>query len=155
MVAGTPMNHRHHLNDQSLESLQDPDHCGLLHKEIIVKLIPPNVVFKQKTPDGGEQYLAWRPENTVTVTDDEGRERSLHLSQPLNLLRLSAAELTAVFNHPAINRHTQAATPPAPASRAHRSNPHAPSSVAACSGRNAAAPGRVVRSPRGARSRIR
>jgi hypothetical protein len=117
-VAGAPMNHRHHLNEQSLESLQDPDHCGLLHKEIIVKLIPPNVVFKKKTPDGGEQYLAWHPENTVTVTDDEGRERSLHLSQPLNLLRLSAAELMAVFNHPAINRHTQAATPPAPASRA-------------------------------------
>ena len=110
-VGGMPDNHRHHLNEQSLESLQDPDHCGLLHKEIIVKLIPPNLVFKQKTPDGGEQYLPWGPETTVTVTDEEGHEKTLHLSQPLNLLRLSAAELMAVFNHPAINRHTKAAPP--------------------------------------------
>jgi hypothetical protein len=112
MVAGVPDNHRHHLNEQALEKLQDPDHCGLLHKEIIIKLIPPNLVFKQKTPDGGEQYLAWSRENTVTVTDEEGREKTLHLSQPLNLLRLSATELTAVFNHPAINRQTKASPRP-------------------------------------------
>jgi len=115
-VAGVAASHRHHLNEQMLDSLQDPDHCGLLHKEIVVKLIPPNLVFKRKTPDGGEQYLAWTPENTVQVTDEEGRVKTLHLSQPLNLLRLSAAELTAVFNHPAINRHTVLAPQPAPAS---------------------------------------
>jgi hypothetical protein len=108
-VGGVPDNHRHHLNERSLELLQDPGHCGLLHKEIIVKLIPPNLVFKRKTPDGGEQYLAWSPENTVLVADEEGSEKTLQLSQPLNLMRLSPAELTAVFNHPAINRHTQAA----------------------------------------------
>ena len=107
-VGGVPDNHRHHLNDQSLESLQDPDHCGLLHKEIIVKLIPPNLVFKLKTPDGGEQYLPWAPENGVIVIDEDGHEKTLHLSQPLNLLRVSAAELTAVFNHPSVNRHTKA-----------------------------------------------
>jgi hypothetical protein len=108
MVAGAPDNHRHPLNDQSLASLLDPDHCGLLHKEIIVKLIPPNLVFKRKTPDGGEQYLPWSPEHAVTVVDEEGHEKNLHLSQPLNLLRLSATELAAVFNHPSINRHTKA-----------------------------------------------
>ena len=123
-VGGMPGNHRHHLNEQSLELLQDADHCGLLHKEIIIKLIPPNLVFKQKTPDGGEQYLAWRPENNVTVTDEEGHEKTLHLSQPLNLLRLSAAELKAVFNHPTVNRHANAGPPsvapggPAPKSAA-------------------------------------
>jgi hypothetical protein len=107
MVGGTRDNHRHHLDDRSLNLLQDPDHCGLVHKEIIVKLIPPNLVFKQKTPDGGEQYLGWQPENTVKVTDEAGHQKTLLLSQPLNLLRISAAELTAVFNHPAINRHTK------------------------------------------------
>ncbi len=112
MVAGRPDNHRHHLNDHSLELLQDQDHCGLLHREIIVKLIPPNLVFKQKTPDGGEQYLAWKEENSVTVTDEEGRQKTIHLHQPLNLLRLSAAELTAVFNHTAINRLGKATPPP-------------------------------------------
>jgi hypothetical protein len=115
MVAGTPDNHRHHLNDHSLDLLQDADHCGLLHKGIIIKLIPPNLVFKQKTPDGGEQYLPWTPENTVTVTDEEGHQKTLQLYQPLNLLRLSAAELTAVFNHTAINRHAKAAPPSSPA----------------------------------------
>jgi hypothetical protein len=109
VVAGAPDNHRHHLNEHSLESLQDPEHCGLLHREIIVKLIPPNLVFKRKTPDGGEQYLPWSPETTVVVADEDGRETTLNLSQPLNLLRLSAAELTAVFNHPSINRHAKAA----------------------------------------------
>jgi hypothetical protein len=121
-VGGVPDNHRHHLNDKSLESLQDAEHCGLLHKEIIVKLIPPSLVFKRKTPDGGEQYLARSPENTVVVTDEEGHEKTLQLSQPLNLMRLSPAELTAVFNHPAINRHTQtrpqAASPGGPAQKA-------------------------------------
>ena len=107
MVGGMPDNHRHHFNEHSLELLQDADHCGLLRKEIIIKLMPPNLVFKQKTPDGGEQYLSWSPENTVSVTDEEGQQKSIQLSQPLNLLRLSAADLTAVFNHPAINRHAQ------------------------------------------------
>jgi len=114
-IAGATDNHRDHLNDHSLELLMDPEHCGLLHKEIIVKLIPPNLVFKEKTPDGGEQYLAWGPETTVTVADDDGRQKSFPLSQPLNLLRLTPAELTAVFNHPCINRHSKT-SPALPAS---------------------------------------
>ena len=116
IVAGALGVHRYHLNDQSLELLHDPQHCGLLHREIIIKLIPPNLVFKRKTPDGGEQYLAVGPETTVRVTDDEGHEKTVELHQPLNLLRLSAAELTAVLNHPAINRHAKPpGTSPAPA----------------------------------------
>jgi hypothetical protein len=116
-LAGVADNHRYHLNDASLELLTDPEHCGLLHKEIIVKLIPPNLVFKQKTPDGGEQYLAWGAETAVPVIDEDGHEKTIQLSQPLNLLRLSPAELTAVFNHPCINRHTQAAPPVARAAQ--------------------------------------
>ena len=129
MVGGMPDNHRHQLNDHSLELLQDADHCGLLRKGIIIKLIPPNLVFKQKTPDGGEQYLPWSPENTVTMTDEEGHQKALLLSQPLNLLRLSAEELTAVFNHPAINQHAKAAPPPGAAS-APPPKPAAPGPVA-------------------------
>ena len=124
MVGGVPDNHRHHLDDHSLNALQDPDHCGLLHKEIIVKLIPPNLVFKQKTPDGGEQYLGWTPENTVNLIDEAGHQKTIQLSQPLNLLRLGAAELTAIFNHPSINRHTKAAS--AAAARGEPEAKHAP-----------------------------
>lgn len=104
-LAGIPDNHRYHLNDFSLELLMDPERCGLLHKDVIVKLIPPNLVFKHRTPDGGEEYFAWSSETTVSITDEDGTQTSIPLSQPLNLLRLSPAELTAVFNHPSINRH--------------------------------------------------
>lgn len=113
LIAGMPHNHRHHLNTESLEQLQDPIRCGLLHHRIIVKLIPPSIVFKQKTADGGEQYLPTGTENLVNIQDSSGPLKTIDLSQPLNLLRLSAAELTAVFNHPSVNRHAQAApTPP-------------------------------------------
>src|SRR6185295_4731909 len=110
-----PHNQRHHLNDQSLELLQDSHRCGLLRAEIIARLNPPNLVFKRKTPDGGEQYLVRSPENTVALTDDSGRPKTLDLSQPMNLLRLNAAELTAVFGHPTIIRHARAAPEPRPA----------------------------------------
>ena len=111
-AGGVPDNHRRHLDEQSLGLLQDPDHCGLLHRDIIVKLIPPNLVFKKKTPDGGEQYFSWSPENALNLLDEDGRQKIIQLSQPLNLLRLSRAELAAVFNHPTINRHTTASTAP-------------------------------------------
>jgi hypothetical protein len=102
--------HRYHLNDESLALLQDTSHCGLLHKRIVVKLIPPNLVFKQKTPDGGEQYLTRTPEHMVRIMEEGEADHAIDLSQPLNLLRITAAELTAIFNHPAIHQHTTAAT---------------------------------------------
>lgn len=114
-TGGAQGNHRHHLNQETLDLLQDPEHCGLLHKGIIVKLIPPNLVFKQRTADGGEHYLPWGPETTVNVADDDGRPKAIPLSQPLNFIRLSPIELTAVFNHPALNRHSHASPPPHPA----------------------------------------
>jgi hypothetical protein len=40
------------------------------------------------------------------------------LTKPVNYLRLSAVELTAVFNHPTINQHSQAAPEPVHASAA-------------------------------------
>jgi hypothetical protein len=109
IVAGVPHSQRHHLNDHALELLQDPHRCGLLCSEIIAKLIPPNLVFKRKTADGGEQYLARSPENIVTLPEDVGGLKTLDLSQPLNLLRLNATELRAVFGHPAVNRQAKTA----------------------------------------------
>jgi hypothetical protein len=119
-VEGTLASHRYHLSQESLDLLQDSDHCGLLHKEIMVKLMPPNLVFKRKTPDGGEQYLLRSPDNQVELTDVFGSRKTLALSEPLSLVHLTPAELAAIFNHPAINRHAKASTatttPPAPAS---------------------------------------
>ena len=103
--AGVLDNRRRPLNEDALELLQDPDQCGLLRKGLIVKLTRPTLIFKQKTPDGGERYLEQSADHLVTVTDDEGQVKFIDLSQPVNYLHLSAVELTAVFNHPAINQH--------------------------------------------------
>ncbi|HXP61312.1 MAG TPA: hypothetical protein VN829_12525 [Dongiaceae bacterium] len=109
--AGVLESRRRPLNEDSLALLQEPIACGLLHKEIVIKLTRPNLVFKQKTPDGGERYLERSPEHTVTVTSDDGGAKVIDLSQPVSYFRLNPIELTAVFNHPAINRHSQAAPP--------------------------------------------
>ena len=106
-VGGATDHRRRPLNEESLGLLQAPDRCGLLPKDLVIKLSPPNLIFKCKTPDGGERYLAHGPENIVTVIGDEGEVKTFDLSQPLNYLRLTAVELTAVFNHPAINQHSQ------------------------------------------------
>jgi hypothetical protein len=70
------------------------------------------LIFKLKTPDGGERYLDQGPENTVKVIGDEGEVRFIDLSQPVNYARLTAMDLTAVFNHPAINQHSKASPQP-------------------------------------------
>jgi hypothetical protein len=111
-TAGSAHSHKSHLNEEALELLGDSVHCGLLHKEIVIKLIQPNLVFKQRTADGGERYLVRSPDHLVRISDEDGNEQSLDLSQPLNCLHLNAIELTAVFNHPAINRHVLAEPPP-------------------------------------------
>jgi hypothetical protein len=110
-VGGVLDLHRYHLNDESLDRLHDPQHCGLLVEGLIIKLIPPTLVFKQKTSDGGERYLEPDGKHVISVTNDEGLLRMIDLSQPVNYLRLGPAELTAVFNHQAVNRHTQLAPP--------------------------------------------
>ena len=106
-VGGVSGSHRHHLDEQSLELLQDKQRCGLLHDEIIIKAIAPNLVFKWRTPEGGEQYLAPHPDNLVIFTDDDGKQTRIDLSQPVNFLHLRAPELTAVFNHPSISRYSK------------------------------------------------
>jgi len=104
LLGGVPDNRRRPLNEDTLELLQDPTRCGLLHNGLVVKLTRPTLIFKQKTPDGGERYLEKNAANAVFVKGDTGPEKVIDLSQPVNYLRLSAVELTAVFNHPAINK---------------------------------------------------
>src|SRR5205823_4361619 len=76
-VGGVPGSHRQHLDEHSLELLQDKQRCGLLHNEIIIKLIAPNLVFKRRTPEGGEQYLARHPDHLVIFSDDDGRQKEI------------------------------------------------------------------------------
>ena len=106
-VGGAIDQRRRPLNEESLGLLQDRDRCGLLPRELVIKLSPPNFIFKVKTPDGGERYLDERPENLVTIVGDEGEVKLVDLSRPVSYLRLTALDLTAVFNHPAINQHSK------------------------------------------------
>jgi len=123
-VGGMVDNRRRPLNEESLELLQDPNKCGLLRKGIVIKLSRPNLIFKQKTPDGGERYLDSTPENQAVVTNEDGEERILDLSRPVNYLHLSTMELTAIFNHPAIHQHGKAVTgTPAGASASAKTGP--------------------------------
>jgi hypothetical protein len=106
-VGGVSENRRRTLNDAALELMQEPIRCGLLRPGLIIKRSPPTFIFKRKTPDGGEAYLEKTEENTVRVLGDDGRERQIALSQPVNYTRLSVVELMAVFNHPAVTRHSE------------------------------------------------
>jgi len=104
-VGGIPDYRRRPLNEESLALLQTSDRCDLLPKDLVIKLSPPNLIFKCRTLDGGERYLEEGPETVVTVTGDDGEVKFIDLSRPVNYLRLTALDLTAVFNHPAINQH--------------------------------------------------
>jgi hypothetical protein len=109
IVGGVRDQHRRPLNEEALELLQDPDRCGLLHKSVVIKLTRPTLVFKLKTPDGGEKYFDSSPAHLVVTIDEDGKERIIDLSHPVNYMRLSTGELTAVFNHPAIHKHGKSA----------------------------------------------
>jgi hypothetical protein len=111
-IGGVPESRRRTLNDAALELLQEPVRCGLLQPGLIIKLSPPNFIFKRKTADGGEAYLEKSAADTVHVLGDDGRERLIDLSKPVNYSHLSVVEMTAVFNHPAVNRHGKASAAP-------------------------------------------
>jgi hypothetical protein len=101
---GLAENKKRHLDVETMELLSDPQRCRVLRKGIVVKLIAPNLLFLQKTSDGGEKHLDHSPENTLSLTTDDGQTKSFDLSQPVSHLGLGAPELTALFNHPALNR---------------------------------------------------
>lgn len=113
-VGGVLENRRRPLGEESLTLLQDQEHSGLTRKGLVIKLSRPYFIFKEKTPDGGERSLESCDANIVRVADDAGGDKTVDLSQPVSYLKLSAVELTAVFNHPAINPHVRTSPPEAP-----------------------------------------
>jgi hypothetical protein len=113
-VGGVTENRRRTFNDAALELLLEPTRCGVIQPGLIIKICPPNLIFKRKTPEGGEAYLEKSAEDTVTVASDDSKPRIIDLSQPVNYARLGVVELTAIFNHPAVNRHSKPGTDPAP-----------------------------------------
>jgi len=115
-VGGVTENRRRTFNDAALELLLEPTRCGVIQPGLIIKICPPNLIFKRKTADGGEAYLDKSAEDTVALTSDDGKQRLIDLSQPVNYAHLGVIELTAVFNHPAVNRHSKLGMEPAPPS---------------------------------------
>jgi hypothetical protein len=80
-----------------------------LRKGKTAKFAPPDLIFKIKTPDGGERNLDPGPENTVSVSLDDGQTRTIDLSRPISLLNVGVRELAAILNHPALNRRARLA----------------------------------------------
>ncbi|HEV2394250.1 MAG TPA: hypothetical protein VG146_18010 [Verrucomicrobiae bacterium] len=107
VVSGLADNRKRHLDPQAMELLSDPRQSRVLRKGILVKLAPPNLVFKQQLSDGTERPLDQVPENTLLVTGADGQGKTIDLSQPVSHLGLGPTELTAIFNHPAINRRAR------------------------------------------------
>lgn len=106
---GLVENRKRHLNEETVHLLQDPARCRVLRKGLTARLAAPELVFKLNTPGGGECYLEPGPDTLVSAVRDDGQPSMIDLSQPVNLLKLGAQELTAVFNHPAINRRARLA----------------------------------------------
>lgn len=106
---GLVENRKRHLDPETVELLQDTQRCRVLRKALTARFAPPDLIFKLKTPEGGECYLEASPENMVSVTGPDGRTRTIDLSKPVSLLNLGVPELTAVFNHPSINRRARLA----------------------------------------------
>jgi hypothetical protein len=106
---GFPENRRRHLNDETVGILQDTENCPVLRKDILLTLAPPNIVFKTRGSDGIEIHLKPGPDTAVSAPDDNGSSQTIDLSQPVDLLHLSAHQLAAVFNHPAVNRRAKLA----------------------------------------------
>ncbi len=102
-------NRKRHLNEETVQLLQDPERCRVLRKGITARLTPPDLVFKRKTPEGGEGNFERGPESIVSVVGADGQTKTIDLSQPVSLLNLGVSELTAVFNHQAINRRARLA----------------------------------------------
>jgi len=107
--SGVVENSKRHLTEETIQLLQEPERCRVLRKGITAKFAPPHLIFKIKTPDGGERNLDPGPEHTVLVTLDDGQTRSIDLSLPISLLTLGVRELAAILNHPAINRRARLA----------------------------------------------
>ena len=92
IASGLAENRSRHLDAGAMELLSDPYRCRVLRKDIIVKLMPPNLIFTRKTPDGGEYPLDSIPENITSVTGEDGQKKTIDLSQPVSHLGLGTTE---------------------------------------------------------------
>lgn len=107
--SGVVENRKRHLNEETVQLLNDLERCRVLRKSIVVKLAPPDLVFKEKTVEGGERYLETGSENSVRVAGEDSQVKIIDLSQPISLLNLDVAALNAIFNHSSINRRARLA----------------------------------------------
>ncbi len=107
--AGLVENKRRHLDAAAIELLQDPQRCRVLRKDIVARFAPPDLIFKLKTPDGGERHLDAGPASEVHVGEADGVTKVIDLSRPVSLLTVGVTELNAIFSHPAVNRRAQIA----------------------------------------------
>ncbi len=82
--AGVPLEVRGHLSQENLDILQDPAKCDLLHPGIHLLLAPPNLLFRRRRPDMGEEKISELPD--------------------INILHCNAAQLQQALNHPMICR---------------------------------------------------
>ncbi len=107
---GFPENRRRHLNEETIQILQHPEKCRVLRKGVVIILAPPNLVFKCRNADLTETHLPSGTDSMVSVPTDDGQIRMIDLSQPIDLSKLSPADLAAVFNHLAVNRRAALAS---------------------------------------------
>jgi len=84
--AGVPMEIKGHLTQENLDILQDPTKCELLLPDIHILLAPPNLLFRRRRPDMGEEKIPEVPD--------------------INILHCSAAQLQQALNHPLIRKST-------------------------------------------------
>ena len=82
--AGVPLEIKGHLSQEYLDILQDPAKCDLIQPGIHLLLTPPYLLFRRRRPDMGEEKIPELPD--------------------VNLLRINAAQLQQVLNHPLIRR---------------------------------------------------
>lgn len=106
---GFAENRRRHLKEETIRILQDPEKCRVLRKGIVVVLAPPQLIFKQRHPDLSETHLPADETSLVFVQGEDGVQKKIDLSQPVDLSNVTPVELAAVMNHPAVNRRAAAA----------------------------------------------
>ncbi len=84
VVSGARFEVKGHLSQDKLDQLQDSAKCDLLQPEVILRLTPPNLLFRRRRPDGGEAHIPELPD--------------------VQYRRVTAPELQRLFNHPLIRR---------------------------------------------------
>jgi hypothetical protein len=87
--AGTPFEIKGHLAQENLDILQDQAKCDLIQPGIHLLLSPPYLLLRRRRPDLGEEKIAELPD--------------------VNLLRINAAQLQHILNHPLIRRSSGSA----------------------------------------------